>query len=862
MSTTPKPGASHRSVGQPVRARSVLAYAGVGIGIGLLGILIAAALLQWLALAPNNQRMLDLQRDARAQAYVEVLNSRVLLLQQQGSRIAATPAVQIAMAGRDRTTLSGLELSLGTAIGSLRGVRLYVAGAAAADPTGSPPINFSALEMVRAVERGEDVLAQAFRVGGQLLVYSVTPIKASGGGLAGTVLLVSDPSYLEAALGAIDSNAGKIQLVQQFSDSDSVTLFEVGGNGTGQPLSRATRIPHWTIVFDPSNATVADASVSLTSLLPAFVAVLFGTFGAIGFPLLRLRRNLSRDLLQVRNSLSNRSHDTGGFHLLELATVGAKFASLSQRRAEAPPAPIPDLPAAHSRRAPTESLDVELPLEITSALDVRPSAAADRSHKETSPKSAPIKTPTAGKDAQGKPALDPSIFRAYDVRGIVDQNLGEDTVYQIGRALGSEAISLNIKRLVVGSDGRLSSPSLRDAITRGLRDCGIDVIDIGEVPTPVMYFATHFLRTGSGVMITGEHYPPDHNGLKMMLGGETLTDERIQRLRERIEQGQIINGKGSVERADILRRYIDRIAEDVTVAQSMKVVVDCGNGIAGKVAPDLLRALGCEVVELFCEVDGTFPNHPADPSVAANLDDLIDAVRREKADLGLAFDADGGRLGVVTDVGRIIWPDRLMMLLARDVVGRNPGCDVIYDVACSRHLSTIITDLGGRPIMWRSGHPNIKAKIKETGALLGGEFSGHIAFLERWYGFDDALYTASRLLEIVGASQDSVDDTFGEFPDPFGTPEIRIETTEARKFEIINALSSNGNFDNGSLNNIDGVRVEFNDGWGLVRASNSRPELTLRFEADTGLALARITNMFQRELIRVDPMLTFDLEAP
>ncbi len=859
MSTTPKPRASNRN-DKPLGARSVMAYAGVAIAIGLLGLLVGTAMLQWLALAPNNQRMLDLQRDARAQAYVEVLNSRVLLLQQQGSRIAATPGVQIAMAGRDRSRLSGLELSLGAAVGSLRGVRIYLAGAATADPAGSPPVNFSALEMVRAVERGEDVLPQAFRVNGQLLVYSVTPIKAAGGSLAGTVLLIADPSYLEAAMGAIDGNAGRIQLVQKFSDSDSVTLLEVGGNGTGQPLSRATRIPHWTIVFDPSNATVADASVSLRSLMPAFVAALLGTLCAIGFPLMRLRRNLSLDLVQLRNSLNSRSHDAGAYHLLDVANVGAEFANSGQRRAEAPPEPIPELPAARTHREPADALEVEMPLEIASALDVRPRSGPARSQTEPALKM-PTPPKAQQKPAQGKPALDPSIFRAYDVRGIVDQNLGEDTVYQIGRALGSEAISLNIKRLVVGSDGRLSSPSLRDAISRGLRDCGIDVIDIGEVPTPVMYFATHFLRTGSGVMVTGGHYPPDHNGLKMMLAGETLTDERIQRLRERIQQGQLINGKGSVERADILRRYIDRIAEDVTVAQTMKVVVDCGNGITGKVAPDLLRALGCEVIELFCEVDGTFPNHAADPSAVANLEDLIDAVRREKADIGLAFDADGGRLGVVTDVGRIIWPDRLLMLLARDVVGRNPGCDVIYDVGCSRHLSTVITDLGGRPIMWRSGHPNIKAKLKETGALLGGDFSGHIAFLERWYGFDDALYTASRLLEIVGASQESVDEAFAAFPDPFSTPEIRIETTDTRKLEIINALSSNGNFDNGSLNNIDGVRVEFSDGWGLVRASNSRPELTLRFEADTGQALARITNMFQRELIRVDPHLTFDLEA-
>ena len=850
------------------KSRPLLTYALATIAIGLLGLAIGAGLLQWLALAPNNARMLDLQRDALAQAYVEVINSRVHLLQQQASRIAASPNVQIAVAGRDGTTISTLQQTLGNAIGSLRGVRIYPTGAATAEPQGTPPVNFSALDMVRAAERNEQPWPQAFRIGGELLVYAVAPIKGTGGKLIGTVLLISDPSYLEGALGAIENNVGTVRVEQKFSDSETVPLLEVGDQGTGQPLSRSTRVPHWSVVFDPSTEVVADASVSLLSLLPAIAAAVLGLMAAAVLTYTRLRRNLLLDIDALRATLRSRRQGNDGYKLADIADFAAEIAASGQRRFESPPEPIPDAPAPTRRaaqstpsrtaRSPREQ-DIEIPIELDDPLQVTPS----------SPPSAPPPSPNAKgpgavpakAGAAARHGIDPEVFRAYDIRGIVDRNLGEDVVYQIGRALGSEAAALNVKRLVVASDGRLSSPSLREAVIRGLRESGTDVTDLGEVPTPLLYFATHLLRTGSGVMITGSHNPPDYNGLKIVLAGETLAGERIQRLRQRIEQNEFTSGKGSLDKADIVRRYIDRITEDVTVAQSLKVVVDCGNGIAGKVAPELLRALGCEVVELYCEVDGTFPNHPPDPAVPENLDDLAAAVTREKADLGIAFDGDGDRLGLVTESGRIIWPDRLLMLLARDVVGRNPGCDVVYDVKCSRHLSGIITDLGGRPIMWKTGHSNIKAKIKETGALLGGEFSGHICFLERWYGFDDALYSAARLLEIVGASHESLDETFAAFPDPFGTPEIRIATTDAGKFGIVEALATRGTFDNGTMNTIDGVRVDFSDGWGLVRASNTSPMLTLRFEADTGQALARISNLFQRELLRIDPALTFDFEA-
>ena len=451
------------------------------------------------------------------------------------------------------------------------------------------------------------------------------------------------------------------------------------------------------------------------------------------------------------------------------------------------------------------------------------------------------------------------IFRSYDVRGIVGRTLTEETAGLLGRAIGAEARARGIDTLVVGGDARASSPLLKAELVTGLVGSGINVIDIGEVPTPVLYYAAYAFDTLSGVMVTGSHNPPEYNGFKIMLGGETLAEGAIQALRSRIEQLDFVSGEGSVESADVVQNYIDRIAADIVLAQTTRVVVDCGNGVAGAVAPRLLEALGCEVVPLYCDVDSTFPNHHPDPADPANLADLVAAVQAEGADLGVAFDGDGDRIGVVTNRGEIIYPDRLLMLFARDVVSRNPGADIVYDVKCSRHLNSIVAEYGGRPIMWKTGHSHIKAKIQETGALLGGEFSGHICFLERWYGFDDALYSAARLLEILSTEAQSCAEVFDELPQTWSTPEIKIETTEERKFELLNEIIDRGDFEDGSLSTIDGLRIDFTDGWGLVRASNTGPVLTLRFEGDSPEALERIMQLFRRELTAIDPGLAFSV---
>ena len=453
----------------------------------------------------------------------------------------------------------------------------------------------------------------------------------------------------------------------------------------------------------------------------------------------------------------------------------------------------------------------------------------------------------------------PEIFRAYDIRGIVDTNLTTKVVYWIGRAFAAQARSEGQNAAVVGRDGRLSSPALSQELIRGLLDSGMDVTDIGQVATPMLYFATHTLKTGTGIMITGSHNPPEYNGLKMMIGGVTLAEERITQLHKRLVNSKVEAAEtpGELKAQVIDTEYMNRILDDVAVAQSLKIVVDCGNGVAGGIAPLILQELGCEVIPLYCEVDGTFPNHHPDPADPKNLQDLIKVVKAEKADAGIAFDGDGDRIGLVTDKGEIIWPDKLMMLFARDIVGRNPGADIIYDVKCSRHLNNLIAEYGGRPIMWKTGHSHIKAKLKETGALLAGEFSGHVAFGERWYGFDDAIYTAARLLEIVGSNTDSITEVFETFPDTQSTPEIQITTTESEKFQIIDKLAASADFGEGTVTTIDGVRVDYASGWGLVRASNTSPKLTLRFEADTTDALEEVQNRFRTELAKVSATLKF-----
>jgi len=442
--------------------------------------------------------------------------------------------------------------------------------------------------------------------------------------------------------------------------------------------------------------------------------------------------------------------------------------------------------------------------------------------------------------------LPQEIFKAYDIRGIVGKTLTPAIVRRIGHGLGSLAAERGQRAIAVGRDGRLSGPELAEALMAGIRMAGIDTIDVGRVPTPVVYFAAHELGCQSCVAVTGSHNPPDYNGLKMVIGGETLAGETIQGIRLRVDADRLQHGSGQASTADVQPAYLARIVSDVRLARPMKIAIDCGNGVAGGIAPQLFRALGCELVELFCEVDGSFPNHHPDPSKPENLQDLIRALRSSGAELGLAFDGDGDRLGVVTRDGEIIYPDRQLMLFAADVLRRCPGQPIIYDVKCTRLLAPWIRQHGGEPLMWKTGHALVKAKLKETGSPLAGEMSGHVFFKERWFGFDDGLYAGARLLEIVSQAADA-SSVLQALPDSSSTPELNIAMREGEPFALIEQLQRQARFAGArEIIGIDGLRVEYADGFGLARPSNTTPVVVLRFEADSATALARIQADFRR----------------
>ena len=450
-----------------------------------------------------------------------------------------------------------------------------------------------------------------------------------------------------------------------------------------------------------------------------------------------------------------------------------------------------------------------------------------------------------------------SMFRAYDIRGVLGKTLNADVARLIGRAIGSEMAGRGLKTIAVGRDGRLSGPSLSAALIDGLRSTGADVTDIGAAPTPVLYFATHHLNLGSGVMVTGSHNPPDYNGFKIVLGGETLAEDAIQNLYARISESNFVAGTGGLQSMNLQHDYLDRISNDVQVERRLKVVVDCGNGIAGATAPAVLEAIGCEVVPLFCEVDGRFPNHHPDPSDPHNLQDLALTVKQIKADVGIAFDGDGDRLGVVTTDGESVYADRLLMLFSRDVLSRNPGATIIYDVKCTGKLQPMILEAGGSPIMWRTGHSLIKAKMRETNAELAGEMSGHFFFKERWYGFDDAIYAAARLLEILAAdlAGRTPTEVFASLPKGVSTPELKIPMEEGEHYRFVQAFQQKAKFEGARITTIDGMRADWPDGWGLVRASNTTPVLVLRFDADNEKALHRIQTVFRGQLLQLNPKL-------
>jgi phosphomannomutase/phosphoglucomutase len=780
--------------------------------------------------------------------------------------LAKDPDVAYILMVGNKASLRSREESLRYVFPAAVNVQLLPPGLAEVDMDTSPPLGYAGIAQMRIAESGTALPGIEVHLLNtpQQHVKIVRPVMdPAGSGVVGHLMLSLSRDVLQDILGDLQELRGYIELQQHGTRGKPVAVAHYGDNSVKQ--GKAERIlpidgSRWQVAYWPAISGLAYVGSISVWVLGAFLVSAFVLVVLVIVLFRRIRQALRVDQVSMvtimkdfRDARVQREYPSGLAEVRETIEFMTQMASTSEPKQRS---------AATGSEADDGYLAEETVTEIEDDLEadeetMQAGVVADFGSVIPSDNLILDEDPLEILTDDEGTEVDASIFRAYDIRGVVDQTLTRSAVTLIGRAIGSEALQRGRNTFVVGRDGRLSGPELSEALIAGIVSTGCDVKDIGCVPTPVLYFATHYLDTQNGVVVTGSHNPPDYNGLKIVIDGETLAGPSIQSLRERIESRNFISADpGSVEVINVVPDYIERIRGDVTLSRPLKVVVDCGNGVAGGVIPQLLNGLGCEVTELYCDVDGTFPNHHPDPSKTENLEDLVNAVAANQADIGLAFDGDGDRLGVVSADGRVIWPDRVLMLFAMDILERNPGGLIIYDVKCTRHLDGIIREHGGEPLMWKTGHSYIKAKIRESGALLAGEMSGHIFINERWYGFDDALYAAARLLEVLGKDDRSSTEVFAGLPDSVNTPELNVVMQEGEPPVFMDKLLESAHFEGASVSTIDGLRAEYEDGWGLVRASNTTPVLVLRFEADNDAALSRIMADFRRVMLQVNPELS------
>ena len=824
---------------------------------GLLAALIgtgAGGALLWFVQDSSEQTRQNELVQAIGSSQAAAVQQALKQLQADNRAVARNPELLQALQSGDSLQVSEAERRLGYWDGVID-AHLNRRGEAVQDTSRAAPMNFAGLDMLRRAENGQQPAVEAYRVGQRWLAYSVVSLRVSDSQPAqGTLLLALDLQRLLAALPPLPAEYGQVQLLQQFANTAPQVLLQRGEAGAGNAQTFSTGNPQWTLRFTPGPGLMQGGIPPLMLGLAALLALggaLIGLILVQGALQGRVNRDARQLGLMLKELSAGKSVKTFNLSVPALDALAQSLVRLPRRSSEGSSTTTKGTvaaPAAQPVAKPAERVD---PLfQDTDILDIDIlDEDQDLLGLEQSP---------AMSNSQSAPKLPADIFRAYDIRGVVGDTLTAEYAYWIGRAIGSQSLAQGEPKVIVGRDGRLSGPELLQQLVQGLLDCGCEVTDIGMVPTPVVYFAANVLEGRSAVMLTGSHNPPDYNGFKIIIAGDTLANEQILALKTRLDNNDLATGVGSVQQVDVLPRYFKTIRDDIALAKPLRVVVDCGNGAAGVIAPQLIEALGCSVIPLFCEVDGTFPNHHPDPGKPENLVDLIARVKSENADLGLAFDGDGDRVGVVTNTGTIVYPDRLLMLFAKDVVSRNPGADIIFDVKCTRRLTPLISGYGGRPVMWKTGHSLIKKKMKETGALLAGEMSGHIFFKERWYGFDDGIYSAARLLEIISLEKRNAEQVFNAFPNDISTPEINIKVTEQTKFGMIERLQREGQWGEANITSIDGVRVDYPKGWGLIRASNTTPVLVLRFEADTQEELERIQDVFRAQLLKVVP----DLQLP
>jgi phosphomannomutase / phosphoglucomutase len=771
----------------------------------------------------------DVQRERQAELteqqtsiHVNAIQRYLAKVTQQFEQARAYPDLVTRLTDNNAEQIAARQQSLREYFDQPIGVRLIPAGTAQLDREGIAPIRFAELDLIRRAERREPTLPEAAVVEDNWLLHLITPLPVDAQQpVAGTLLVTLDGRDLISAFNVGDANLGQAVLLQKIAGSMPLTVASVGNGNVSPHYEMPVPNTYWSVRFTPSQQLV-----NLSEELPTLWLLVISVTSIAGLVLAWLA---SKVLVKEKTTQKT----TAKADTAETKTV-AKAGETAKATDEILANPI---------YQSQDILDIAVIEEDDDILGLN----------QASGKKAASGTVAETLDV---PA---DIFRSYDIRGIVGQDLTAQLAEKIGAAIGSEVLDQGETSIVVARDGRTHSEELSQALVKGILRTGCHVIDIGIVPTPVLYFATfHLPETNSGVMVTASHNPAEYNGFKMVINGVTLADDAVMDIRARIMRQQFHRGQGSTEHREIIADYIDRIFSDVALASNVSLVIDAGNAVTGVVAPQLFEELGCDVTPLYCDLDGTFPNHDPDPGHEKNLRDLIAKVQEVGADLGVAFDGDGDRLVVVTPKGTIIWPDHLLMLFARDVLSRNPGADVLFDVKCSRQLNQVISSYGGRPMMWKTGHSPMKAKMIETGALIGGEYSGHIFIKDRWYGFDDGMYAMARLLEIITLRDQKIDDIFMAFPILPATPELKIAVPDAEKFALIQQLIEKGDFQNGKPTTIDGLRVDFSKGWGLVRASNTSAALTLRFEAESEEALEKIKLLFKRELLKVNPKLVIN----
>lgn len=715
--------------------------------------------------------------------------------------------------------------------------------------------NHIEVDLVRRAGEGENTLPESYQFEGQWMTSLAALVKHPRiNNRQAVVIATIDNQLLADQLKSLDSDAGKFSLEQRYispTGADRVDIIATAGSSDSLAHAHSSTIPNssWSVTFTPSRTLLAKLAISPMPLVIVLGLCVLAAVGAVLAIVFLFSRALDSQINKVISAADVKSP-------LELSIPGLVSIAKQLRRAtlralrQSTASSSFDIPQPKVEVLPRQGSDLTNPMfQSTNILD---DDGDDGAGLDLDLAGSPSGDATAGQSEDGFPS---HIFRAYDIRGNAKSELTDALVASIGKAIGSIAGEMDEQTLIVGCDGRKSSPRIKSALIKALMESGRDVIDIGQVPTPLVYFATRHLNCRSGIMITGSHNPGDHNGMKIVLNQKTIAAGGIQQIQERVLQGEFSSGSGRMIREDVVADYTEEVLSDIAIAVPLKVVIDAGNGVTGSIAPMMFEELGCEVVPLYCDVDGNFPNHSPDTSDETNLEDLIEAVRNEEADFGVAFDGDGDRLAVVTSSGVIVRSDVLLMIFAQDVVSRNPGADVVFDVKCSRNLTQLITSYGGRPVLWKTGHAYMKEKMAETGALLGGEFSGHMFFGERWYGFDDGMYAAARLAEILSTHGNSLDDTISEFPATVNTPEIIIPVPDNVKFGLMENIIRNADFASGKINTMDGIRVDFAEGWGLVRASNTSAALTARFEAEDEDALETIMAEFRAQISLIEPSL-------